>query len=66
MIALNSSNLAGADYWGGTLVIAFHSGGVYEYYGVPYSIFASLLSAGSHGKFFHAHIRNHYRYRRIH
>lgn len=66
MIALNSSNLAGADYWGGTLVIAFQSGDVYEYYGVPYSIFASLLSAESHGNFFHAHIRNHYRYRRIH
>ena len=65
MIALGSSNLAGADYSAGTLVIAFHSGGVYEYYGVPYSVYAALMSADSHGKYFHAHIKNRFRYRRI-
>ena len=66
MIAVQSSNLAGVDYsWGGTLTIEFHSGGVYEYYSVPYSVYAGLMRAGSHGRYFHAHIKNRFRYRRI-
>ena len=65
MIAVQSSNLAGVDYWWGTLTIAFHSGGVYEYYGVPYSEYAGLLNASSLGKYFHACIKNRYSYRRI-
>jgi len=36
VIAVQSSNLAAVDYsWNGTLTVAFHSGGVYECYGVP-------------------------------
>ena len=65
MTAVQSSNLAGIDYWGGTLVIAFHSGGVYEYYHVPYSEYAGLMRADSHGKYFHAYIKNRYSYRKI-
>lgn len=66
MIAVRSSNLAGVDYDGqGTLVIAFRSGGVYAYYGVPYSEYAGLMNASSHGKYFHAHIKHRYSYRRI-
>lgn len=54
------------DYdWGGTLTIAFHSGGVYEYYGVPHSEYSALLNADSHGRYFHARIKNRYRYRRV-
>jgi len=66
MPAVQSSNLASVDYdWGGTLTIAFHSGGVYEYYGVPHSEYSGLLNAESHGKYFHARIKNRYRFRRI-
>ncbi len=65
MTAVQSSNLAAVDYGGGTLTIAFHSGGVYEYYGVPYSEYTGLLKADSHGKYFHVHIKNHYRFRRV-
>ena len=65
MVALNSSNLSGADYDGGTLYVAFHGGRVYAYFGVPYTRFTGLLNASSHGQYFHAHIRNSYRYRRI-
>ena len=66
MIAVQSSDLRAVDYdWGGTLTVEFHSGGVYEYYGVPPSEYAALLNASSHGKFFHARIKNRYRYRRI-
>jgi len=51
MITVQSSDLAGVDYdWSGTLTIAFHSGGVYEYYGVPYSEYEALMNARSHGK----------------
>ena len=47
------------------ITIAFHSGGVYEYYGVPYAEYAGLLNASSHGKYFHAHIKGRYSYRKI-
>lgn len=64
--AVQSSNLAAIDYdWSGTLTIAFHSGGVYEYYQVPPSEYHGLMNAGSHGRYFHAHIKNRYPYRRI-
>lgn len=66
MIALASSNLAGAGYsWNGTLTIAFHGDRVYEYFGVPISVYRALINAESHGTYFHRHIRNHYRYRRV-
>jgi len=66
VISVQSSNLAAVDYDGwGTLVIAFRSGGVYEYYHVPYSAYSALMNASSHGRYFHAHIQNRYSYRRI-
>lgn len=66
MIAVQSSNLAGVDYDGrGTLVIAFRSGGVYQYFNVPHSEYVGLMRASSHGKYFHAHIKYRYSYRRI-
>lgn len=66
MTTVQSSNLAAVDYWGGTLTIAFRSGGTYEYYRVPYSEYAGLLNAGSHGKYFHRHIKGRYSYRKVH
>jgi hypothetical protein len=66
MRAVQSSNLAAIDYdWSGTLTIAFHSGSVYEYYHVPPSEYNGLMSASSHGEYFHAYIKNRYDYRRI-
>ena len=66
MVAVPSSNLRSVDYdWSGTLTIEFHSGGVYEYYGVPESEYSALLRAQSHGKYFHAHIKNRYRFQRV-
>jgi hypothetical protein len=66
VIAVQSSNLAAVDYrWNGTLTVAFHSGGVYEYYGVPQSIYAGLMSAASHGRYFHVHVKNRFPYRRL-
>ena len=66
MTSVQSSNLAAIDYdWSGTLTIAFHSGSVYEFYHVPPSEYDGLMSASSHGEYFHAHIKNRYDYRRI-
>jgi hypothetical protein len=61
MTAVQSSDLRAVDYdWSGTLTIAFHSGGVYEYYHVPPSEYDGLMNASSHGKYFHAYIKNRY------
>jgi len=62
-----SSNLKSVGYDVNTkiLEIEFQNGSVYQYYEVPLNIYEGLMKAPSHGKFFHAHIRNIYRYRRI-
>jgi hypothetical protein len=66
MTAVQSSDLAAVDYdWSSTLTIEFHSGGVYEYYNVPHSEYAGLMNASSHGKYFHAYIKNRYACQRI-
>ena len=65
MHPVSSSDIANIGYDNGTLYIAFISGGVYSYTGVPESIFQNLMSAGSHGKYFHANIKNNYPYSRI-
>lgn len=62
-----SSNLesVGYDSSNQILEIRFHSGGVYQYSGVPASVYTGLISASSHGRFFHANIKGRYSYRRI-
>lgn len=61
---VQSSNLAavGYDAESRTLEIEFIHGGVYQYSDVPQSVYDDLMSAPSHGKFFHAHIRDKYSY----
>lgn len=65
MIPVSSSNLESVGYENGVLCIAFHGGRVYEYTGVPESVYQGLMAASSHGKYFHAYIRNVYPYNRI-
>lgn len=48
-----------------TLEIEFNNGSVYRYYGVPFSVYQGLMSAPSHGKYFHQHIRDVYPYTRV-
>lgn len=57
-IPVSSSNLASVGYQDGILEVAFKSGSVYQYTGVPESVYDALMSAPSHGKFFAAFIRN--------
>lgn len=63
-----SSNIrsVGYDEQSQVLEIEFHSGGIYQYYSVPRYIYDGLMSASSHGKYFHAHIKDQFRYQRIH
>lgn len=65
MIPVSSSNLESVGYENGILCIAFHGGRIYEYTGVPESVYQGLMAASSHGKYFHAYIRNVYPYSRI-
>lgn len=46
------------------LRIRFADGEWYRYYDVPSSEHERLLAAESHGRYFQAHIRGRYRYRR--
>lgn len=55
----------GYDPSNSTLKIEFRRGGVYEFFPVPYSEYAGLLRAGSPGKYFLAHIKGRYSYRKI-
>jgi len=68
MVPVSSSNLRSIGYDAATqtLRIAFNNGSVYEYFGVPASIHAGLMAAGSHGSYFDRYIKKGpYRYRQI-
>jgi hypothetical protein len=64
---VSSSNLSsvGYDAESQTLEIEFHSGAVYQYYGVPKSVYIGLMQAASQGSYFHRHIRSQYEYRQV-
>ena len=66
-IPVTSSNLSRIRYDEDTytLEIEFQSGRVYQYFDVPLQIFEGLRVADSHGKFFNAQIKGHYRYARV-
>ncbi len=59
---VNSSNLKSIGYDCERLLLAieFHSGGVYEYQGVPEHIYSQLMGAPSMGSFFHKFIKDRY------
>ncbi|MEH2410294.1 KTSC domain-containing protein [Nostoc sp.] len=48
-----------------TLEIKFHSRGIYQYFKVPEAIYRRLMTASSHGKYFHAYIKDLYSYQKI-
>jgi hypothetical protein len=65
--AVRSSNLAAVSYnlFAGVLTIVFHGNRIYQYFGVPPGVYLGLMNAHSHGRYFHAHIKHRYTYRRI-
>ena len=62
-----STNLLSIGYDAGseTLEVEFHSGSVYQYYGVPEHIYEQLVGASSKGQYLNAYIKDHYPYSRI-
>lgn len=65
MHPVSSTDIASIGYENRTLYICFHKGGTYAYFNVPQSVYAGLMSAGSHGKYFHAFIKGSYSYRKL-
>ena len=65
MRPVRSSDLCSVGYEAGELRILFNSGGLYSYEGVPASVYEGLMSAPSHGRYFHRHVKGRYPYRRI-
>jgi hypothetical protein len=47
------------------LYLRFRSGDVYRYFDLPASHYEQFLGAESQGRYFLAHIRNHFRYERL-
>ncbi|WP_342417169.1 KTSC domain-containing protein [Paenibacillus sp. FSL R10-2782] len=67
-VPVTSSNLDAVAYDENTstLYVRFNHGGEYAYANVPQSEYTGLLSAGSHGKYFDAHIKKGgYSYRKL-
>jgi hypothetical protein len=66
-ISVNSSNISSVDYDpdSQTLEIEFNNGGVYQYSGVPDSVYEGMMGADSKGKYFHANIKNAYPYSKL-
>lgn len=64
---VSSSNIRsiGYDSKFQTLEIEFHSGGIYQYFNVPESVYNALMSAQSHGSYFHRHIKDEYQWTKI-
>ena len=65
--SVSSSDLSsvGYDQEKQILEIEFNSGGVYQYFDVPTSIYEGLMNASSHGKYFHRNIKDNFRYEQI-
>jgi len=66
-VRVSSSNLrsVGYDEQSAVLEVEFHSGGVYQYSGVPRSTFEALMRAASKGAYLDAYIKARFSYRRV-
>ena len=66
-VPVSSSNIRSVGYDKETqmLEIEFDGGGIYQYLNVPEHVYSNLMSASSKGSYFHRHIRNRYRFRKV-
>jgi hypothetical protein len=64
---VNSSEFRslGYDLTASLLEAEFHSGDVYQYLDVPAQVAVELLGAESIGRYFNAHIRSKFRFRKV-
>jgi hypothetical protein len=68
MIRVSSSNIAAIGYDSDRQVlrVAFLSGAIYEYYGIPEYLYEGLMNASSHGSYLNAYIKTpNYSYKQI-
>jgi hypothetical protein len=65
--SVNSTNIKeiGYDALTATLEVEFTSGDVYQYFGVPESVYHQFFNAVSHGQFLNDQIRFSYRYQKV-
>jgi KTSC domain len=61
-----SKQIKSIGYENGTLEIEFSSGGVYQYSGVPQSLYEEFVKADSLGAFVASRIRGVFEYKRLH
>jgi hypothetical protein len=66
-INVSSSNISSIGYEpeSQVLEIEFHDGSIYQYDGVPQSVYEGLMNASSHGQYLHQHIKDRYPHRKI-
>ena len=64
---VTSSNLhsVGYDPTAKILEIEFNSGSIYQYFEVPEAVYRGLMAAPSHGEYFHAHIKDRFRFTQV-
>ncbi|MDH7514679.1 MAG: KTSC domain-containing protein [Bacteroidota bacterium] len=64
---VRSSNIrsVGYDPASRTLEVEFNSGGVYQYSGVPETVYQDFMRAASKGSYFHNHIKGRYSNRQV-
>lgn len=62
---VNSSRISNFQYKGQTLLINFFDGSVYEYFGLPKSIYIKLTNADAPDRFARRHIYHSYIYRKV-
>jgi len=64
---VRSSNIRsiGYDPDSMTLEIEFTDGGIYQYFSVPAHVHEGLMRASSKGSYFHDHIKERYRFRKV-
>jgi len=66
-ISVDSSNIDAVAHDEATKVLRvwFKNGAAYDYAGVPRQTYVGLIGAESVGKYFHAHVRNAFEYKRV-
>jgi hypothetical protein len=64
---VQSSNIrsVGYDSASRTLEVEFHTGSIYQYFGVPEAVYQTLMRAPSKGTYFHDHIRDRFSLRQV-
>ena len=64
-VASSNVRAIGYDTATQTLEVEFHSGWVYQYYGVPEILHQQIMEASSKGQFLNQYIKNAFPYSRV-